>query len=336
MTLDTLLTACLPAIETEIQACLHYGSAPSDAYHEMLYYHMGWADGGQGGATTAGKRMRPALALLTCGAVGGNWRAALPAAAAVELFHNFTLIHDDIQDGSPTRRGRPTVWKLWGVPQAINAGDALFAYARQALGRLSGQLAPERVLTAIGIFDATSLRVTRGQFLDMDFEKRSTASVGEYMEMIEGKTAALIAASAELGALCGGAAVERRALYREFGRHLGLAFQAQDDLLGVWGDAAATGKSASTDIETRKKTLPVVYGLERSAALRKLYAAETPSETPGEIVAVLEQIGAREFVEAEVQRLSARALDYLAEARAVDEYAESLRELTERLAGRHT
>lgn len=169
----------------------------------------------------------------------------------------------------------------------------------------------------------------------MAFESRESVTVADYMQMIEGKTGSLIAASAELGALCAGADEAARARYRAFGLCLGLAFQVSDDILGIWGDSAVTGKSAATDIVTRKKSLPVVYGIERSQTLRRLYVGEREGGgSVEEIVHALEATGARDYAEAEARRLSATALKHLADANPQAEADERLRELTEELLGR--
>ncbi|MEI2691836.1 MAG: polyprenyl synthetase family protein [Anaerolineae bacterium] len=234
-------------------------------HYGMLRYHMGWVDPAmQPAVINSGKRIRPVVCLLACAAVGGAVEDALPAAAAVELLHNFSLIHDDVEDNSSTRRHRPTVWALWGVPQAINAGDAMFTLARLALHGVTGRgVVAATALEASAIFDRACLRLTEGQYLDMSFEDRQDVAVEEYVAMIEGKTAALLSASLELGALLGGADEGTRRSLAEFGRGLGLAFQMQDDILGIWGDETITGKSAASDILARKKSLPVVYALAR-------------------------------------------------------------------------
>ena len=201
----------------------------------MLRYPLGWVD--ETGATyegSTGKRLRPTLLMLCAEACGGDWHQALPAAAAVELLHNFSLVHDDIQDDSPTRHGRPTVWKLWGKPDAINVGDALFSLAYIALEGLA-EAGVERsiVLRAWSIFNATNLELTRGQHLDMRFELQETVTVDEYISMITGKSAALLAACTQLGALIGTGNERLANRYRDFGLNLGIAFQIHDDILGI-------------------------------------------------------------------------------------------------------
>lgn len=313
--LAALSAQYLPALEAELRELL---SSPSPLYahqYSMVQYHMGWLDADltprEG---KAGKRVRPLLLLLSCEAAGGKPDLAMPAAVAVEVLHNFSLLHDDIEDASDTRRGVPTVWSRWGAPLAINAGDGLYALAHVALTNLVAVGVPaHRALDAMRIFSETCLDLTHGQHLDMLFEHRLRVGVDEYELMIRGKTAALVAASAQLGALVAGVDEPAIDAYRQFGFHLGLAFQIRDDILGIWGDAAATGKSVSIDIETRKKTLPVVFGLERSQILREWYASGPPKPDRAKHIAqILEELDARHMAEeaaAKHHRLSLEALD---------------------------
>ncbi len=257
----------LSSIELELQKQVSRLDQPrTKHFHEMLTYHMGWTGEGAGPEAT-GKRIRPLMVLLTClasseaGGVDETWQSALPAAAAVELVHNFSLVHDDIQDNSPKRRGRDTAWVKWGAPMAINVGDALFVMSNQAIVDLKEEFSAEIVVKASQILHNTCLDLTRGQFLDMAFEQRTDLSVDEYWPMIAGKTAALLSASCHLGALLGGADKEKQDAYRSFGQYLGLAFQVQDDILGIWGNEAVTGKSVASDLVEGKNSLPVLVGL---------------------------------------------------------------------------
>jgi geranylgeranyl diphosphate synthase type I len=335
--LKAALARYLPAIEAELRELLASTGPPYTDYYAMLHYHLGWLDADlRPTPRQAGKRVRPALCLLACEAAGGAFEQALPAAAAIETLHNFSLLHDDIEDNSETRRGRPTVWKLWGRAQAINAGDGMFALAHLAFARLPARGVPvERALAALHVFDRTCLALTHGQHLDMRFEDHLDVTVKDYIAMIRDKTAALIATSAHLGAFLGGADETITAHYRDFGHHLGLAFQVQDDILGIWGDAEVTGKPASSDIETRKKTLPVIYGLERSPALRQMYAGDeiTPHQVH-EVTQILDALDARQVAEALAAEQHQKALQALQRSGAAGEAAQALQELATTLLNR--
>ena len=294
------------ALNDEMKAVLKFNGEQPDLFHGMMHYHMGWVDENlQPEQVNAGKQIRPILLLLTCQAAGGDWQQAVPAAAAIELVHNFSLIHDDIEDASPTRRGRLTAWKIWGIEQSINAGDAMFALAHIAMNRLFDRGVPaEIVVKALRRFDETCVHLTQGQNLDMAFETMDVVQVDEYIKMITGKTAVLLSLCTELGALIAGADAETVENYHQFGLQTGLAFQMKDDILGIWGDEAVIGKSASTDISTKKKTLPVLYGLAESADLRQLYGqVETNGVFVETAVSLLTDCGARDYA-------TTKAIDY--------------------------
>ena len=254
-------TMLLSRIEHELQTQVARLDAPrTRLFHEMLTYHMGWT-GEDAGPEATGKRIRPMMLLLCTSACGADWQLALPAAAAVELVHNFSLVHDDIQDNSDKRRGRATTWVKWGSPMAINVGDALFVLSNQAIIDLKQSYPAEVVVQAAQILHNTCLELTRGQFLDMSYEERNDLRVEDYWPMVSGKTAALLSACCHIGSLLGGADESRQDAYRSFGHYLGLAFQVQDDMLGIWGDEAVTGKSAASDLVEGKNSLPVLAGL---------------------------------------------------------------------------
>ena len=300
--LDSFSRQWLPDIEREMHQWLHPADPALAPHYGMMRYHLGWADEQLRPQTApAGKRLRPLLCLLTCAAVGGDPCQALPAAAAIELLHNFSLIHDDIEDGDERRRHRPTVWKLWGVPLAINAGDGVTMLAFAALQRLQQRAVPAEItLGALALFTQAAIRLTEGQYLDLSFEVRSDVTVAEYLHMIEGKAAAVIGASVALGALVGGANPEQAACLQRFGEHLGLAFQMRDDLLGIWGDPARTGKAAGNDILRRKKSLPLLHALHHEQVGEQFAArfanAFGPEDLPA-VMALLEQAGARHVAE---------------------------------------
>lgn len=251
----------LASVELELQRQASRLDQPrTKHFHEMLTYHMGWTGEGAGPEAT-GKRIRPLLVLLCTSSCGADWRSALPAAAAVELVHNFSLVHDDIQDNSPKRRGRDTTWVKWGAPMAINAGDALFVISNQAISDLKENHPAEVVLRAAEILQNTCLDLTRGQFMDMSYEERTDLTTDDYWPMIAGKTGALLSASCHIGSILGGADEEKQDAYKSFGQYLGLAFQVQDDILGIWGNETVTGKSVASDLVEGKNSLPVLAGL---------------------------------------------------------------------------
>jgi geranylgeranyl diphosphate synthase type I len=335
MGLKSLTGLMLPAIEGELQRQIkRLDGSRTRPFHEMLTYHMGWT--GEGYSSVAqGKRIRPLLVLLTCASCNADWIPALPAAAAVELVHNFSLVHDDIQDNSEKRRGRLSVWKKWGMPQAINAGDALFVLSNQAILDLSTAYPAGTVLKAASILYATCLDLTRGQYLDMSYETRTGVTIEDYWPMVSGKTASLLAACAALGALLGGVDESAQEAYRSFGHYLGLAFQVQDDLLGIWGDAALTGKSSESDLVTGKKSLPVLYALGKNGSFGQRWAQGSvqPEEVP-HLAAQLTKEGAKSFTQETTDRITDLALQSL---RAVDpqgESGEALFELVNRLLNR--
>lgn len=327
----------LPLIEDEMRAVVGSHDPGSGDLVGLLRYHLGWVDATfQPRDGRSGKRLRPLLCLLACEGCGGRWNKALPAAAAIELLHNFTLIHDDIEDQDNVRRGRPTVWSVWGEAQGINAGDTLFSVAQLALLELAERDIPaERVLEAARLFNETCVRLTGGQHLDIGFENRDQVSVEDYLTMIEGKTAALVACSCEMGALVAGAEARRRNSLREFGRHAGLAFQMQDDVLGIWGDPDVTGKPAGADIARRKKTLPLLHGMERSEALRSLIARDALSDADvREATSLLGEAGSREYAEQLAREHYERALSALDDASLAPRPAQALRQLAEKLLDR--
>ena len=281
----------------------------------MVRYPLGWSDEhGHPYAGQVGKRLRPLFLLLCTEAAGGDWHQALPAAAAVELLHNFSLVHDDIQDASPLRHGRATVWRVWGTAHAINTGDALFSLAFVALEQLSQcGIEPSTLIRVWRVFNHTNLELTRGQHLDMLYETQDRVSVDEYLSMVLGKSAALLGACAQIGALIATGSEPLAQIYGEFALNLGLAFQIRDDILGIWGDPAVTGKSAATDISSRKKSLPVLYGLSRSSQLAHIYSLQRLSQADVEqAVSLLDSAGARDYalqVEAEYYDRAVAALE---------------------------
>jgi geranylgeranyl diphosphate synthase, type I len=338
-TLTTLSEEMIPAVESEMRLVLQVEESAADRFWGMMHYHMGWAEANLEPANhKSGKRIRPLICLLTCMASGGDWSQAVPAGAALELLHNFTLIHDDIQDNSPTRRGRPTLWQIWGPEQAINSGDAMFAIAHLAMARLLERGTPAPIVVrALRRLDETCIELTRGQYNDMRFEQEQTVTVDEYLAMINGKTAALLSLATELGALVAGKDEKTVAHYAAFGRELGLAFQVRDDILGIWGDETLIGKSAATDIATRKKSLPVLYGLEKSEDLRHLYGrSENGDNFVEEAIRLLDKVEARQFTNQHEKAYSRSALDHLEAVSPQGQGAEAIHQLVSLLLNRES
>ena len=240
-----------------------------------------------------------------------DYQSARPAAAAIELIHNFSLLHDDIQDESPLRRNRPTVWAVWGRAQAINAGDVLFTHGHLAIPLLTEESAkPTATGTMIPLLDQTCLDLTRGQFLDMSFETSDTVTVDDYLDMVNGKTASLIGCAAQFGAMAAGVSDAAQAQYLEMGRGLGMAFQIIDDILDIWGKPEHTGKAEAIDIVQRKKSLPVVFALAQSEELRGLYQSENPFDeaTVRHIIQLLDDLDSQEFAHSKAEEYSIRTL----------------------------
>ncbi|MEV0414943.1 polyprenyl synthetase family protein [Streptomyces sp. NPDC050448] len=291
---------------------LRMNGLPAEVRH-VVGLHFGWwtDDGIASDAPVGHKLLRPSLALLACQAVGGDPQAARPAAVAVELVHNASLLHDDIIDQDPLRRGRPALWAAKGIPAAILAGDALFFAAVQALAD-----APRADLTVPALLAAVQ-DLIEGEYLDVLSEASTDRGEHSALQIAAGKTGMLLACACELGATAGGATRERAAHLRAFGRHLGIAFQCADDLLGIWGDEQTTGKPARSDLRRRKFSLPVAAALASSTPqarqLRALYQTGTPLSDGdcARAADLIEQTGAREATMLRVERHTADALHQL-------------------------
>lgn len=324
----------LAALEETLMGSISLLTQPPQAeMGEMVSFHFGWADGESG---AVGKRIRPLLTTLACSACGADWRSALPAAAAVELIHNFSLIHDDIEDSSQTRRGRPTLWKRWDLPQALNTGDALLILSQSTAHALrDGGISPETVLDVLDQLNSACLQLTIGQHLDLAFETRSDVSMDDYLTMIAGKTASLLAAACATGALIAEAEPARISAFGDFGHHLGMAFQIQDDILGIWGEPEKTGKPAGDDLTAHKKTLPVLRGLAKSDEFRRLW--QERKATPGALESMrsaLEDAGALDYTRRLAKEHTESALSSLASATTGGEAAGELGRLAADLLGR--
>ncbi|WP_405137344.1 polyprenyl synthetase family protein [Nocardia sp. NBC_01388] len=272
------LAAARTAIEPVLRSAVESLSEP---LNHMAGYHFGWCDT-DGTAVTGvqGKALRPALTFAAAAACGGSTEQAVHAAAAVELLHNFSLVHDDVMDQDPFRHGRPTVWRVWGETNATLLGDALQALA---LGVLSDGV-PELVTSeAVIRLARATVTLCRGQYEDCAFASRSTVSVEEYLNMAAGKTGALLGCASALGALCAGADHRVVSGMHTFGNELGLVFQLVDDAIDIWGDPAVTGKPAHSDLMQRKQSFPVVSALASDTVhgreLARMYQARQPMTT---------------------------------------------------------
>jgi geranylgeranyl diphosphate synthase, type I len=294
--------------------------APQSLYAWMRY-HLGWEDrDGRSVEGRRGKMLRPVALLLAAEALGGDPEQAAPAAASVELIHNFSLLHDDVEDASEFRHGRPTVWTFAGAAQAINTGDGMYTIARLGQYRLvEAGVPPDRVLAVMRELDEACIRLVQGQYLDISFEERNDVTLDEYVEMAHGKTAAMFAGPFAAGAILAGADEAIVEAFRAYGRHLGLAFQAIDDILGIWGDEELTGKPVGDDLRTRKMTFPVIHALHsngpEAARLRAAYAVRpAPHEDTASLARLVEATGAREATVTTAQREEQAALDALRSA----------------------
>lgn len=284
-----------------------------------------------------GKRIRPVMLLAANQMFGGNAEEVKYAAVGIETFHNFTLLHDDLMDKSPLRRGKPTVYCKWDENTAILSGDTMFAMAWRYFLRQ----AHPGLQTILNCFNETAIEVCEGQQYDMNFEKQTDTSISDYMMMIRLKTAVLLAGALKIGALYANAPEKDIEHLYEFGIHLGLAFQLQDDLLDAYGDVAVFGKQTGQDIRDNKKTYLILKALENGTEsqceeLRRLFA-EMPADSEAKVARVLEiynQIGIRQEVEKAVQDEFALAQKNLDAIAVSDDKKRPLRELTEALLGR--
>ncbi|HTW85893.1 MAG TPA: polyprenyl synthetase family protein [Candidatus Sulfotelmatobacter sp.] len=247
-----------------------------------------------------GKRLRPRILVAVAQTEGAPAEDAFGAAAALELLHNFSLVHDDIEDRDELRHGRPTLWSRYGIPAALEAGNALCALSYLTLIDGSARLPAESVVAMARCLYRAHFRMCQGQAYDISFERAATVSFDEYQRMIEGKTAALFGASCELGALAARCDAERAAAYGNVGRAYGLAFQIRDDILGTWGATAETGKPSGADIRRRKWSFPVAWALDGSASpdratVADAYASNAPLDdaTAERVIAALERLGAQ-------------------------------------------
>ncbi len=310
------------AIEAELSTVLASGSTP---LYDMMRYHLGWVDSRRS-RLGAGKMSRPILCLAACEAAGGEWRRAVPAAAAIELVHNFSLIHDDIQDRSHERRGRPAIWKVWGEAQAINAGDAMYALAQTIMARLENRrVAPDKIVLLSKMLNQASINLCEGQYLDISYEGQPDISIQQYLDMIGKKTASLFELSLYAGALLGTEDQTRTRALRAFGRNLGMAFQIHNDLLGIWGEAEESKESPYTDIFNKKKTLPVIYTCQQAdpeqkeTLVRIMGKRQLTMRDVRRIIRLLNKTGARKYSEKVRKRYHRQAMNNLGRAGLAEE-----------------
>ena len=324
---DQQLALMRQAIEEQLQARTLHERQPQGLFAPIDYT-----------LRLGGKRLRPLLCCVAAATFSPEWQRALPAAVALEIFHNFTLLHDDLMDRSPLRRGQETVFRRWGDNTAILSGDAMSIEAYTSLAEIE-----EKALLGVivPLFSQMALEVCIGQQLDMEFETRSEVRPEEYMEMIRLKTSVLLGASLQIGALIGGAQPAEALRLYEAGVQLGLAFQIQDDLLDVYGDEQTFGKPIGGDIIHAKKTLLLLYTLEQlqGDALSELRSilALSPEERTGKVNRVrqlYDEAGTRTYAEGEVQRLTDKAFSLIDQMELREEGRSLLLALFHTLSGR--
>jgi geranylgeranyl diphosphate synthase type I len=319
--LDQVHDVMVPRLRAAVDRLPH-------SVRDVVAHHFGWAERPAG---SPGKLVRPALSLLCSAAVGGTWGQARDAAVAVELVHNSALLHGDVMEGALVRRHRETAWWRYGMPRAILAGDALAVLGMELL---AGRPA------AASILGEALREMIHGQCQDIGLADRDTITVEECLSVAGVRTAALLRCACELGALQGGGRPAQVLALKRFGWHLGLAFQLTDDLLGIWGDPRATGRSARADLRAGKKTLPVVAALcaggPSAAELASRYLRPEPLDDDDliQVAALVEHAGGRRWARAEAHRQCRTALACLDAAQPVEDAYDALAALATALAGR--
>ena len=309
----------------------------------IIGYHFGWLDQNfQPANFSGGKMFRPTICLLVYEAITGEYQPALPAAASIEIIHNFSLLHDDIEDNDVERRGRPTAWTIWGQARAINVGDYVFSMAYKALHLLDPTQIPlERILDIHQLVNDACLKLTEGQDADIWFETLQEVTTDMYLDMVYKKTGVLVEAAILSGAKLATADENIIKNYADFAQNIGLAFQIRDDVLGIWGDSAETGKSAENDIRKKKKTLPVLYTLgkvsgERKDKLQAYYAQPEPL-SDSEIMFVrecLEWADARKYAQGIAENYRQKSFDALDRIGASNQAQSELKTIAEFLINR--
>jgi len=288
-----------------------FNKLPNDGLTNIIRYHMGWLNKDfKTENFYKGKRLRPILCSLVCKIAGGDVEKSYPAGMALELTHNFSLVHDDIQDKDLFRRGRETVWSIWGVAQGINVGDAMISLAHKAL--LDSDLDYYKKNRLIEILDSAIFKLCQGQFMDVSFEEREDVNIEEYLLMVEGKTCSMFEASVEMGTVL----AEREDIIEQFvsiARDFGLGFQILDDILGLWGDPKITGKPVGSDLRQNKKTYPIILGLKEKPETREIILNKNKTDKDIEyLIQLFEKSGIKDICKD-------RASFYLTRAREVIE-----------------
>ena len=279
----------------------------SSFVYDMLRYCMGWSDvTGKPSDSEKGKGIRPSLCLFTCDALGGDVQKAIPAAVSLELIHNFSLIHDEIQDFDEIRHHRPTLWTVWGVPKALVAGNVMRVLAEKSMSRL-GSADPKLISHSSSIVSEACLQMIEGQYMDISFEGGIRINVDQYMEMISRKTGALLRSSVHLGAVLGSGSDEVGNLFRRIGAALGFMFQIRDDILGTWGESKSTGKPVGADIRRRKNTLPIIHARGAKSGLYEkeifdLYSSESLDDNEtAQVLDILDDTKAMDYCQGLVE-----------------------------------
>ena len=290
---------------------------------------MGWSDkDGNPVDGVMGKSLRPSLCLFACEAVGGHIRHALPAAASLELIHNFSLIHDEIEDFDETRHHRPTLWALWGINKALVAGNVLRILADRSMEMMQSDESrdAERVVKGVELLTEACLDMIEGQYMDISFEGRIDITLDQYLAMISRKTGALIRCSLELGALMGTENLATLEILRKAGMSLGFVFQIRDDILGIWGEEESTGKPVGVDILRKKNSLPIVHAMDQAdkkgrELLREIYSLDhLEDQEVKAVLKIMEEAGTRAYAQALAHEHEKKALNLFSQAMLPDSF----------------
>lgn len=330
----------LPAIfrryGSDIGIALREGLAGRQSQvYQMLRYSMGWTTiDGASVNVLSGKALRPTLCIFACEATGGDVREALPAAVSLEFIHNFSLIHDDVQDRDETRHHRPTLWKVWGNPKAILAGNILWAIADISLGRLLDKgVGLKKTLRIMQLLNRAHMEMIEGQYLDISFEGRSDVTLPNYMDMISKKTGAFMRSALAVGALIGSGDASIVRAFIECGRSLGLVFQIRDDILGIWGDESITGKPVGSDIRQKKNSLPLLYAMSKTKGADKelmsnVYQNKVLNDDDvASIMDVLAKVNAKEYSERLASKHRLKAIEALSKVKMTTSVIEEMDEV---------